>query len=98
MMNLKTTLVLLILVVVGGVLLIVGPAIFPGQGGGRNAATDLGSRAVLEKELSGDQVKSIQVVRGNERIVLERGADGQWTLPGGWRTRPREIERLVKRI
>src|SRR5262245_733825 len=51
--------------------------------------------AVLEKELTRDRLTRIKVVRPGKPVELEKGAGGEWSLPGKWPVRPKEVEQLV---
>ena len=37
----------------------------------------------------------IEIGQADQRLVLERGNDNEWTLPGKWPTRRREVAELV---
>ncbi|MBY0523462.1 MAG: DUF4340 domain-containing protein [Gemmataceae bacterium] len=98
-MNLKTTLVLLVLVVAGGLLFWVGPTLPPQFGFlGRAVPTDnQGSLKVLEDDLAEGKVQRIEVTRDGRSVVLERSGK-KWVLPGQWPTRDPEVEELVRQI
>lgn len=99
-MNLKTTLVLLILVVAGAVLFLYGPALAPFL---QVATTTTASPevsenntlAVLRKQLTTQKLEVIEIGDGPAKVVLERGAGGVWNLPGKWPTRAEELSQLV---
>lgn len=93
-MNFRTTLVLVVLAVAGAVVFWLTPwtGLLPGRATeGRGA----GSLAVLETELTPDQMQRIDVQAGDQHVVLERGPGGVWSLPGGWPIRKAETEELV---
>src|SRR5262245_31052077 len=100
-MNLKTTLVLLVLAVAGGSWFYVTqksgtPPLPPSLGltttpaGSAPAAT----LTVLEEELTPGKITRIEIRRADQPILLEKGKDS-WTIEGKWLTRPREVEELV---
>ena len=96
-MNLKTTLVLLVLVA-GASLVITGT--LPKLLGLAHDAPDpagQGTLEVMEKQLNKDAITRIVIKpRGAEQpVILERGAGGVWTAPGQWPTRKPEVEKLV---
>jgi hypothetical protein len=98
-MNWKTTLALLILVGVGGVLAWYGPHLPPALDPAPKppAAADAGTRAELEK-LDAARFTRIEVRRGDRVTVLERKGDGAWSLPGNWATRTAEAQALAERL
>jgi hypothetical protein len=98
-MNLKTTLVLVILLVAGGALYRFAPELPSWAVPSRRApaAADAGTQAVLEKELTADRLTRIEIVRGEQkRVALEKAPGGDdWLLPGRWPTRDPEVKQLV---
>lgn len=96
-MNLKTTLVLLVLAVAGGVLFQFGPAAAPYLGLGNPSAPvgNAGTLPILETELAANKLRRIEVRHDDRTVVFERDADGGWSLPGKWPTRKQEVEELV---
>src|SRR3954469_9684563 len=96
-MNFKTTLVLLVLAAAGGVLFWVGPSVpvWVGLASPVPDAAGAGTLNILEAELTPQKVTRIDVQRGDRHVILERGADDEWTLPGRWPTRKPEVEQLV---
>lgn len=98
-MNFKTTLILLALVIVGGLLLWLGAPLPTWLGGTAPPAevADAGTAQLLREKLTADELKRVEVQgAGLDRpVVLERGADGRWTAPGQWPTRQPEVEALV---
>jgi hypothetical protein len=87
-MNWKTTVVLAALLVAGGATWLVLALLGPDE----SASPTL---AVLEKELTRDQLTRIEIKRPGGPVVLEKGAGGEWSLPGKWPVRPREVEQLL---
>lgn len=87
-MNLKTTIFLLILILIGAAgwvaVTLVGPA-----------TVTSATLANLESELKPDAITRIEISQGDKRIVLEKGADG-WSLPGKWPVRQTEVKQLVE--
>jgi hypothetical protein len=98
-MNLKTTLVLLVLAAAGAALWWVGPALPPALDLGPRppAVTDLGTRAELAK-LRGAHIRRIELRAGDRLTVLEHKADGSWSMPGNWPTRAAEAQALADRL
>ncbi len=86
-MNLKTTIVLLTLIILGSAAWLLVALLSPGT-----VSSD--TLAVLERELRPESVTRIEIVHGDRRIVLDKGADG-WSLPGKWPVRKPEAEQLV---
>jgi hypothetical protein len=87
-MNLKTTLILAILVVVGGISWLVFAGV---RSGGATSET----LNVLENELTPDRITRIEVKRGEHPVVLEKSG-GEWTLPGKWPVRQPAVDELVR--
>src|SRR3954449_2996293 len=88
-MNLKTTAALLVLLALGA-----GVFWYVETSRRSTAATDA-TMAVLEKELQPDRLARVEIGQGDQRLVLERGTDNEWPLPGKWPTRRREVAELV---
>ena len=86
-MNLKTTLILAILVVAGGV----GWLIVGGLGSG---AVPSESVTVLEQELTPAKITRIEVEHDDHHVILEKSGD-TWSLPGKWPVRRPEVNQLV---
>src|SRR5437588_7552522 len=86
-MNIKTTIVLLILIALCGGAWLGVTLLSPGT-----PASE--TRAVLEENFRPDAVTRIEITRGDRHVVLEKGADG-WSLPGKWPVRRPEVEQLV---
>ncbi len=96
-MNLKTTLVLLVLVAAAAALgavqwfrsdlpsWLVSPP--PPPASSR-------SLSLLETEFTPERLTRIEVAQGERRLVLERTGD-EWSLPGKWPTRHAEVNGLV---
>src|SRR5947209_1044350 len=98
-MNLKTTLVLLVLVVAAAALFWLGPSVPVWLGlAPKTPETSGATVAVLENVLTPDRLVRIEVQRGDRRVILERGADGNWTLPGRWPVREPEVKQLVELV
>lgn len=87
-MNFKTTIMLAVLAVVGGLFWLVVPW-------HRRTASANDSLAVLENQLKPDRLERIEVTADGRTVALERGSGGEWTLPGHWPTRQAEADRLV---
>jgi hypothetical protein len=95
-MNLKTTLALLVFATAGGVLVWFTTDL-PQRLGLAPVAAARPSETlrILDEELTPDKVRSIEVRRGDQALVLRRDADGGWSLPGKWPTRQVEVKQLV---
>jgi hypothetical protein len=87
-MNLKTTIFLLILAIAGGAGWFVYGMRTP-------VAPPSETATILEKDLTPQDVSRIEVTHGDRHLILERAADGEWTLPGKWPTRKPEVDHLV---
>jgi hypothetical protein len=95
-MNLKTTLVLLVLVAAGAVLFVFGPALSPELGlASKTNSADAGTQQILENELTSAKLHRIEIRSGDREVVLERGEGGEWSLPGKWPVRKNEVDQLV---
>lgn len=96
-MNLRTTIVLLVLIGLLAATWLVGPWVGRKVGLVRKPLdpAGAGSPTVLENELTRGTIQRIEVENGPEPVVLERGAGGDFTLPGKWATRKREADELV---
>src|SRR6266851_1521665 len=97
-MNLKTTLVLLVLLAAGGVFYWVDSSLSPliPSATRPSEVSDQGTRNVLETELTADRLSRIQVNYGNQQVILEHSQGGEWTMPGKWPTRTPEVLDLVR--
>jgi hypothetical protein len=96
-MNLKTTLVLVVLAVAGVAWVLLAPPL-PSWLGVKSPPPETSpaaSAAVLEKELTPAALTRIEIRRGDRQTVLEKSSAGDWTIEGKWQTRPREVEELV---
>src|SRR3954471_10740893 len=95
-MNLRTTLILLVLVAAGFVLYRVGPALPPWLDPTPRPApvADAGTRATLDGLRAAD-VEAVEVRRDDRAVKLRRGQGGAWSLPGQWPTRQEEVRSLV---
>src|SRR4051812_6087253 len=87
-MNWKTTLVLAVLAVAGGASWYFLAPPPPSQA--RSATL-----AVLEDQLTRDRLTRVEIRRPGGAVVLEKGAGGEWSLPGKWPVRTREAEQLL---
>jgi hypothetical protein len=99
-MNLKTTLVLILLAAAGGAFLWFGPTLLPELGLAPQPAdtAGAGTAPVLENSLTPDNLLRIEVRKDDRQLVLERSHGGEWNLPGHWPTRKPEVEQLVALI
>jgi hypothetical protein len=86
-MNIKTTIVLVVLILLGGAAWLGVTLLTP-----TGAASE--TLKVLESKFQPANITRIEFVRGERRVVLEKGADG-WSLPGKWPVRKPEAEHLV---
>jgi hypothetical protein len=96
--NIKTTLVLLVLVAAVG---LAGAAYWFRSDlpawlvSAPPEAAVSPSVQLLEKEFTPNRLTHIEVVQGDRRLVLERSEGGEWSLPGKWPTRKAEVDGLV---
>lgn len=86
-MNIKTTIVLLVLIALCGGAFLAVTLLNP-------AASVSETRTVLDESFRPDAITRIEIKRGEHHVVLEKGADG-WSLPGKWPVRTPEVEQLV---
>jgi hypothetical protein len=86
-MNLKTTVTLLVLVAVGGIGWLVYGMLQPAQ------HTDQ-AMTVVAGQLSPEEITRIEVVHGDRHVVLKR-AGKEWSLPGRWPVRERNVQELI---
>jgi hypothetical protein len=93
--NLKTTLVLLVLVGAGVAAYLLGLALPAWLRSPAPAPPASRSLELLETEFAPDRLTRIEVAQAGRHLVLERGAAGEWSLPGKWPTRKAEVEGLV---
>jgi hypothetical protein len=98
-MSLKTTFLLLLLVAVGIALALVGPSLGPWLelSPKPDATASDDTQSLLKDQLTPAKLTRIEVHKGEKKMVLERNGD-DWTLPGKWPTRKREVEELVNLI
>jgi hypothetical protein len=95
-MNLKTTIVLLVCAVAGGVLYCYAPSLAPQVGlAPQTKPSASETLRILEEELTADKITAIEVRQGDRVLVLERGPGDAWVLPGKWPTRSNEVKQLV---
>lgn len=90
-MNLKTTLILLVLTGAGGV----------GWWMTRPTATRedrAATIAILAQELQRDKIEKVELRQGGESVSLHKGADESWTLAGNWPTKREAIEQLLSAL
>ncbi|HEV3257785.1 MAG TPA: DUF4340 domain-containing protein [Gemmataceae bacterium] len=87
-MNFKTTLSLLVVAVAGGTFWLVYHFTRPKPPHSETIN-------VLKSDLKPDTLSRIEVVHGKRRVILERGRDRAWYLPGKWPTRKQEVAELV---
>src|SRR5690349_14657732 len=97
-MNYKTTLVLVALVAAGGAVYWLGSDLSPWLGLAPHElrGSDAGTLRTLQEKLTPEKLERIDVQHGQRLVVLEHGADGEWTLPGKWPARKAEVEELVR--
>jgi hypothetical protein len=98
-MSLKTTFLLILLVALGIVLALVGPSLGPwlGLSPKADATASDDTQSVFKDQLTAANLTRIEVDKGAKKMVLERSGN-DWTLPGKWPTRKREVEDLVNLI
>src|SRR3954447_23502553 len=88
-MNLKTTVTLLVLLALGA------GAFWYVETSRRTSAASSETMNLLEKDPQPERISRIEVGQGDSHLILERGNDNEWTLPGKWPTRKREVNELV---
>src|SRR5947209_4592592 len=100
-MNFRTTLLLILLVAGGVALYWYRPLVAEKLGlQARPATPDAGSLGVLEREITADRVRRVEVVPGNSTganpaLTFERTGK-VWSLqPGAWPARKPETEELI---
>jgi len=86
-MNLKTTVTLGALVLVGAA----GWLLFQLLRGGESQSETV---TTLEQRLTPDEINRIEISRGDQHVVLEK-VNGAGALPGNWPVREPEVQRLV---
>ncbi len=95
-MNLRTTLVLILLTVAGGVTWTVAVR-SPREDAA--STSDGGTLDVFRDTLKGEDITRVAVRRtGQPDLVFLRGDSGAWVLPGGWPTRETEVNALIDRL
>ena len=99
-MNFRTTIVLIVLAGLGAAVWVFGPLVAQRVGLAPKPVdpAGAGSPAVLDAQLSRNKVTRIEVQNGTEPVILEKGAAGDWALPGKWPTRKTEAEELVELV
>src|SRR5207253_9492810 len=90
-MNLKTTLVLAVLVALGGLVWLLMPS-------APTEAVAGPTLRFLEKELTPGALKRIEIAGSNGKVVLEQTGAEDWSLPGKWPVRPSEVKELVRNL
>jgi hypothetical protein len=97
-MNYKTTLVLLVLVAAaaGAYWLTPNFSTWLHLPSTQPNVSDAGTLRTLQTELTPEQLNWIEVQHGPRRVILERGAGDEWTLPGKWPARKAEVDELVR--
>lgn len=95
-MNIRTTLLLLILVAGGVALYWYRPFVAEKLGlEAKPAAPDAGTLGVLEHEITADRVRRVEIVPGRSALTFERTGK-VWSLqPGAWPARKPETEGLI---
>ena len=90
-MNLRTTIILAALVVVGGLAWF----FFPGP-----AADEVTSPSLrfLEKDLRQGSITRIELHGSNRKVVLDRAGEEEWSLPGKWPVRTNEAKELERTL
>jgi hypothetical protein len=99
-MNLRITILLLVLVAGGGLVWWYGPRVAPRLGlvAPPVDPDGAGTPDVLNHQLAREKLRRIEVRAGAEPVILEKSASGVWALPGLWPTRTREAAELVELI
>lgn len=99
-MNFKTTVALIVLVGLLAALFVFGPGLGPRLGvvPPASVASDQGSLAVLQTDLTPTNLTRIEILSGDRKVVLQRGPGGDWVLPGNWPTRKAEIEQFFNAL
>jgi ribosomal protein L14 len=87
-MNIKTTLVLIVIVVAGGL----SWFLFTNRERVGPASETL---TLLEHEITPQTIHRIEIERGKDSLVLEKSGN-DWSLPGKWQVRKAEVEELVR--
>ena len=102
-MHLKTTLFLLILLLLGMVLFVLGPALAPlvstwlDLGPRPVKVSNSGTLGILEEDLQAENLTRIELRHGDHQVILERNAsNSDWNMPGNWPTRKPEVEELIR--
>src|SRR5438128_8807717 len=96
-MNLKTTFILLIVLAGVGIVLWSGSALF-GWLGYLPPAPDTGGAgtlAILANEVTPETLTRVEIRSGDRHVLLERGPDKEWSMPGRWPTRGAEVAHLL---
>ncbi len=99
-MNLKTTLVLVLLAAAGATLLLLKLPLpsWVGLGSPPPARTGDTVASAALKDISTAPINHIEIKSGERQVVLDRGADGEWTMPGRWPARRAEADALAKTL
>jgi hypothetical protein len=95
-MNLKTTLVLLVLAAGTVCLFLADPAKWLGLAHETPEPAGQGTLDILENHLTREAISRIEIKpRGSESSIILERSGGVWTAPGQWPTRKPEVEQLV---
>src|SRR5438105_3471053 len=100
-MNLRTTVVLLILAGAGVAIWMLAPTAVgwlvatPQAGAALSADSVKALKSELANELAPKKLTRIEVDQGTQKLVLERPSGGEWSLPGKWPTRQQAVDELV---
>jgi len=98
-MNLKTTLVLLVLLVALSAWMLCSPTLpsWVGLPASQAPPVESTTAVILEKELTPEKLRRIEIRLPDRQLVLVRegGPKGEWSLPGKWLTRPQAVQELV---
>jgi hypothetical protein len=96
-MNLRTTILLALLVGLGACAWFFGPDIATRLGYGERpvSSDNISVLTILKDRLTRENIDRIEVQNGTEKFTLVKGQGGVWSLTGNWPTRPGETEDLV---
>jgi hypothetical protein len=96
-MNLKSTLLLIVLLVAGATVAWFGPSLAPmlDLAPAKPDSANAGSLDILKGELTPAKVTYVAVSNAGKTVTLER-TGLEWSLPGKWPTRKPEVEALIQ--